>query len=260
MEPNPSEQPSRPASAQAPAPRIAAALALLVLTVLTGIYFYVTQTKKAGRSPANVGQTGTLLSSAATHKVEVSYILLRRLNGNGLSFIPVLNGVKREGPVIELTWPANAADPPPKADAVLTFERKTTLGGSELVVPARGLVPHDRTFRLDDNALKTFAANLLYQLGNLNLITPDSPPTQLTSKHIGLKPPTGSEQDVSSSGTVVISLVASQDVPQISPQEQPVTINTTKSPATIEATNETSAVTLDWLGSALRSRQAWKSS
>ena len=115
------------------------------------------------------------------------------------------------------------------------------------MIPANGLTRKGNLFALTGNPLNDFASSLIGVLGSQNYLTPSTPTTQLTSSKIILTNPNpqGKPVDATASGPVIVSVVPSLQVPQLSPAVLQVTLDPTSGQATAVTTTD---LTLDWLG------------
>ena len=188
-------------------------------------------------------------AATVTRSIQVSYSLLQKSDASGVTFVPVETGVS--GAEIDLAWDPKAGSPPAATSASFTFPNVLAPGGGDLVIPANGLTRkgNTNTFALTGGPLNDFAAKLVEALRTLNVLTPNTPATQLSSSSITLANPNPPGKDViaTASGPVIISLVPTLPVPQLSPAVLQVNLdkNTGKaSPVTPPGPD----LTLDWLG------------
>ena len=185
-------------------------------------------------------------AATVTRSIQVSYSLLQKSDASGVTFVPVATGVS--GAEIELAWDPKAGSPPASTSASFTFPNVLAPGGGDLVIPANGLTRKGNTFALTGGPLSDFAAKLVEALRTLNVLTPNTPATQLSSSSITLANPNPPGKDViaTASGPVIISLVPTLPVPQLSPAVLQVILDKTSGQATPVTTPGPDLI-LDWL-------------
>ena len=187
-------------------------------------------------------------AASVTRKIGVNYTLLQR--ADGAAFVPVAAGVSPADAEVDLAWDPTAGAPPAMASATFTFPNVLAPGGGDLVITASGLTGKGNTFALSGLPLNVFASTLIDQLGPLGVLTPATPPTQLTSNKISLIPPAPAKaQDATTtSGPVIVSLAPTLPVAQISPSAFQVTLAANAAGVvTASPGPNASDVTLDWL-------------
>ncbi len=192
--------------------------------------------------PASVATTPAPGGAA----IQVSYALLRKPDGPIVGFAPVVAGPPVLPQPINLEWPASAGLAPPTANVSITIPNDLAKGSGDLVIPVNGLTKaSDGTFPLAGTDLNVFAANLVEQFGNLNLLAPNTATFTLTASKITIAStdPTAKPQDVKLASPLTVSLTSTSPTARIS---SPFQLDFNQGTLTLPPNSP--GVSIDWLG------------
>jgi hypothetical protein len=201
--------------------------------------------------PKAVATASTRAQATVTRSLTINYTLLQKSDAAGnasvAGFVPVVVSSEPDNAEIELAWPQSGT-PPASVDSTITFTNPS--GGPALTALSRGLAPRQAggtTFPLSGPVLKTFAADVVAQLGAFGLLDPRQPLPPLASNRIYLTPPSGAAQDSPASGPLVINLAYVSAIPHIVPPALLVKLQGANNTLGADPRNP-SDVSIDWLG------------
>ena len=123
------------------------------------------------------------LSLPVPREVKLTYVLLRKVDGNAVSFIPVLDRISPN--VIQVGWPDPNSPFPENADARFNFSSEPKLRRGQLTVSATGFASGGIAPLAGDASPRSAQCSLCDR--NLELLAPSSPDVKLTPKDIFLR-------------------------------------------------------------------------